>query len=156
MSTKIIDVIHHQNKYFIQHFLIVNRFPKLLYKREGNLLIGKDGIFGGIYKYEKPGINQKAFAGREFNIPMIDGTIEKAYGQWWDTGLKEYSSIGINTIKGLNKCNVFVTYKMRTKELEEILKGFKNASNNYYKYENNKHNKNYMVNIIKSKWEKDS
>jgi hypothetical protein len=150
---KIIDVIHHKNKYYTQHFLVVDRLPKLLYERKGNLLTAKDGIFGNIYQYEKPGINWEAFAGREFEIPMIDGTAEKAYGQWWDTGLEDYTSIGIGTIDSLKNCYVFTSYKVRIKELSQILSGFKNPSNNYYKYDDRKHNKNYMVNIIKSKWD---
>jgi len=30
MGIKIIDVIHHKNKYATQHFLIVSRFPDLM------------------------------------------------------------------------------------------------------------------------------
>lgn len=88
--------------------IVVNRMPNLVYERDGEYLVGKDGPFCNIYRYDKPAIGWQAFAGHKFDIHMKDGSVEKAYGQWWFAGyLPGHMSIGADTEEGLRKCYVF-------------------------------------------------
>lgn len=153
---KIIDVILHKNKYHVQQFLVIDELPDLKYqallKSGRRVLFAKDGIFSGLYYYESPSENWKAFAGRKFDIPMIDGTITKAFGQWW-YGLSgnDVISVGIGTPEGLGKCNVFCSCEVRKGIAEQIFKNFSKPSNNYHKYD--KDHKDYGKNIIISPWD---
>lgn len=89
--------------------LVLNKHPQIKYERHGRYLFGLDeyGIFVNVYKYETPIGRFVAFAGREFDIPMEDGTVTKAKGQWWDAGSNELAkalgskiiSVTINTKK---------------------------------------------------------
>jgi len=151
---KIIDIIDHQNKYFKQRFLVLNREPQYLYEREGIWLIGEDSGFFSFYKYDKPSVGFFAFAGRKFNIPMKDGSIEKAYGQWWDGTPDDYSGLiyetGYGTPDGLSKCNVFCSIRVDQIIVDKWL--FKNEpSNNYNRY--NKRHIDFGKQIIVSRWD---
>jgi hypothetical protein len=147
---KIIDIIHHKNKYGTQVFHILNRMPELLYERDGRWLIGEDSGFFNFYFYERPGPTWKAFAGRKFDIPMKNGTIEHAHGQWWDKMHPEYigllTSVGISTPERLGKCNVFVAMWADT----QIVRHTINPSNNYHKYD--KRSPDFGKHTIESKW----
>ena len=70
---KIIDIIHHKNKYSTQVFHILNRMPEFLYEREGSWLVGEDQGFFSFYKHKTPSKAFRAFAGREFEIPLVNG-----------------------------------------------------------------------------------
>ena len=78
---KIIDIIHHKNKYGVQVFHVVNRLPKFLYERDGSWLIGENSGFFNFYYHETPSKWAKAFAGREFEIPLKNGDTISANGQ---------------------------------------------------------------------------
>ena len=152
-TVKIIDVIKHQNQYAAQTFIVVDKYPKFLYEKRGNWLIGEDSGFFNFYRYEKCR-GFEAFAGRKFTIPLKDGTKMEADGQWWDDIPMDYRGLvgrhGVNTIKALKSCNVF----MSTCFDPEILKLWleKNEpSNNYNKY--SPRNKDYMKHSIVSQWE---
>ena len=149
---KIIDVILHQNKYDVQTFVVLNRMPKFIYEKKGKWLIGEDSGFYNFYYHEQPTRMFQAFGGREFDIPLKNGETIKASGQWWDGTPEEYRHLfrcGIETIDGLNKCNVFASGRFDKKLLDKWL--LKNRpSNNYRKYD--KRNNDYMVQTIVSKF----
>ncbi len=138
----IIDIIHHTaypfGKPYIQVFVVVDVRPHLLYERRGNLLVGDDDGFYNCFKYERPGATWKAFAGREFDIEMKDGSIEHAYGQWWDYWGKDIVpestySIGVGTPESLWECNVFSSYHVSTAKYNAWLSNHK-PSTYYEKY----------------------
>ena len=89
---KIIDVIITKNK---QIFVIVDKKPKFLYERKGDLLVADDDGFYNTYYYERPNKYSKAFGGREFGIQLKDGNVEHAFGQWWD-GKHQEKSVRMN------------------------------------------------------------
>jgi hypothetical protein len=139
---KIIDVIHHfpksYNGEFRQDFVVLDKLPEFLYEKKGVCLIASDDGFYDCLFYDTPGKNWKAFAGREFDLKMKDGTIIHASGQWWDGKHQENAPepivrVGIGTIEGLGKCNVFSSGHISKVKYEEWLS--KNTpSNDYYKY----------------------
>ena len=87
---------------------VLNRMPVFKYRKlDGGHLIASDGPFSQAYKFEMPRDGFKAFAGREFAIPMADGTEIKAFGQYWHTGVYGFRDIAIGTVDSLLKCYVF-------------------------------------------------
>lgn len=151
MSIKIIDIIHHKNKYGTQIFHVLERMPLFIYERKGNYLIGEDSGFFNFYGYEAPFGRFKAFAGRKFDIPMKDGSLIRANGQWWDSVPPDYNGllvrVNIGTVEALNKCNVFCGIMADPC----ILKQTTDPSNNYHKYD--KKHPDFGKHRIKSKWE---
>jgi len=137
-TIQIQDVILHKNKYYTQVFIVINRSPIFKYERKENWLIAEDSGFFSFYQYIPPSKGFYAFAGREFTIPMVDGTFEKAYGQWWDGVPSEYLdllvSTGCSTLVELDRCYVFYGGRYFYKSLvaEWLLNN--EPSNNYNKY----------------------
>ena len=151
---KIIDIINHKTIYSTQQFLVINRLPIFLYERKGTYLIAEDSGFFNIYGYETPGPKWKAFGGAKFDIPMINGVIIKANGQWWDFTPKDYQELVVHaaygTIEALNRCNVFSGTAIDPVVLKEAQDRIA-PSNNYNKYDT-KH-KDYRKQTIVSMWE---
>jgi len=149
---KIIDVIHHQNKYGVQIFHVLSRMPIFIYERKGGWLTGEDSGFFNFYRHEAPFGRFKAFAGSKFDISMKDGSVIHADGQWWDDVPPEYSGllvhVGIGTVEKLNRCNVFSGMMADP----EVLKTELAPSNNYDKYRKN--HPDFGKHKIESKWEK--
>ena len=93
MSIRIIDMIDHRNKYGTQQYLVLNREPVFLYERKCDWLIAEDCGFFDFYHYKRPSGSFYAFAGRKFDIPLKDGSVEKAYGQWWHGIPSDYNGL---------------------------------------------------------------
>lgn len=152
--TKIIDVIEHKYKYGIQIEVVVDEPPKIIYERVDDLLIGEHDGFFRFYKYERPSKNWQAFAGREFEIPLVNGGIEKAYGQWWDHFPSDYRglvySLGVASVNQLARCNLFYGMKV-DRELVDNWIAENEPSNNYNKY--NPKDADYGKHKIVSRWE---
>ena len=94
-----------------QHFLVVDKIPEVLFERVGSYLIGEKDGFHQCYGLSG-GVGSGAFANREFEIPMKDGSFVKAQGQWWDCSYpgwkdKKFGDYGVNTIDNLRECFVF-------------------------------------------------
>jgi hypothetical protein len=130
--------------------------PKPIFTKHGSLLIGEDSGFMKFYKYERPGENWKAFAGREFDIPMADGSVIKASGQWWDPlGIPEkycadVCDVGLSTVEDLERCYVFTGGILTPRKLIEQWLRDNEPSNNYHKY--NKRHDDYGKQAIVSPW----
>jgi len=151
---KIIDIIDHRNKYGIQRFIVTSRKPEFLYERKNGWLIAEDSGFFSFYKHDWPSGRFYAFAGRKFDIPMMDGSVEKAYGQWWYGVPDDYcgllAHIGCGTPDSLGKCNVFCSGEIDPVLIEEWI-AENNPSNNYHKYD--KRHADYGKHTIISRWE---
>lgn len=94
-------------------------------------LIGRDesGVFYDVlYHRVEPG-GRKAFAGREFSLPMKNGETFKTDGWWWDGGLSvaarmlgiEMGRVTIQDRASLAKCFVFTARCMDVKMFDERL-----------------------------------
>lgn len=141
----IIDVIRHSTKFaggLTQGFIVLDKMPEFIYERRGNCLVAADDGFYDCLHYDKPSKNWKAFAGREFDLKMKDGTIEHAYGQWWSGKHQENApeliiSLGMNTIEELHKCYVFCSGHVSKAKYDAWL-SCNTPSDNYYKYDKNR------------------
>ena len=107
-------------------YLVLDEMPDFVYERRDNNLIASDDGFYACLCYERPTKYSKAFAGREFDIPMKDGTTVKATGQWWDGGHQAnapepIASVGISTIDLLRRCYVFSSGHVSTEKLNAWL-----------------------------------
>lgn len=152
-AIQIVDVIKHKNKHSTQTFVVTDREPVFLYQKEQNLLIAEDSGFFRFYRYEKPVGRFEAFAGRKFEIPMADGELLEASGQWWDHFPQDYrellDSVGTSSPDSLAECNVFCGRYVDLELISDWLK--KNEpSNNYNKYRKN--HPDYMKHTIESPW----
>ena len=142
-AIEIIDIIDHRNKYGIQSMVVVDRMPEFLYEKWGNWLVGHDSGFFDFYAYEavRPGStsNLKAFGGREFNIPLVDGSVIKANGQWWSSFPADFRgltySCGVNTPEKLARCYVVSGGIHVDCELIDAWRERFEPSNNYNKYD---------------------
>ena len=112
----------------------INRMPSLKYTRCGDLLIGRDGPFAATLKYEKPTKWGKAFAGRKFNIPMVDGSITEASGQWWHVGTKGAIPVTINTIESLKRCYVYIGSNCDPDHWQKLVDEYESTKGFYYDY----------------------
>jgi len=153
---EIIDVIDHRHKYGVQVELVLNRFPAPLFERRGQqLLIGHDSGVFQFYGYERPSPNWKAFAGREFDIPMADGSVIHASGQWWDVFPNDFRGLvyshGLNTIERLSECNVFFGGFHIDREIVDGWRRHNEPSNNHNKY--NRRHETFRQHRITSPWE---
>lgn len=152
----IIDVILHKNAYGTQTMFVLDKMPEFKYKefktkRGTRALLSKDGIFSSLYYYDRPTKNFQAFAGRKFDIPMEDGSIIEASGQWWDGSPENTTSVGISTIEKLEECYVFFSSNVEEDKFKQITENWNKPSNNYHKYD--KRDKSYQVHTIESPWD---
>jgi hypothetical protein len=136
---KIVDILVNKSKYGDQVFVILEQMPDLKFYRQKNMLLATDGWFYKAYFFERPSENWRAFAGAEFDIPLVDGTVEKACGQWWMGGYPSVegvtlSSPGVSTLEKLAECYVFYGgYQVDQRIIDEWLSE-NTPSNDYYKY----------------------
>ncbi len=112
---------------------VLNREPVLLYEEKDGLIIARDGPFISAYVYEKG--TSRAFAGREFDIPMKDGSVIKAKGQYWHHILRGSVSCGWNTIEKLKKCYVFTYGSWEQEGWEKLRKEYTGELYDYWEYE---------------------
>ncbi|CAG2152570.1 hypothetical protein LMG19282_04219 [Cupriavidus campinensis] len=87
--------------------LVLNRRLKLTYERDGKGFIGSDGPFRDVLYYSRASTGFKAFAGREFELQMKDGTVETIKDHWWNGHLNGSVSVAHGDVESLRKCYVF-------------------------------------------------
>ena len=92
------------------------------------------------YRDERP---FKAFAGREFNIKMSDGSMRTIKDVWWSEGVTRWQeATGLKivdfphaTLSFLKKCSVFVGGTARADVAEKLLNDFCKEHPNYKAWE---------------------
>ena len=114
---------------------------KLTYEKHGSLLIGSDdqGVFYDCLYYDRPSRFMKAFGGREFDLPMKDGSVTHCNGQYWYGRVDEASrvmgeeitEIGASTREKLKECFVFTLWNISDKKLRELFREFEEAHPDY-------------------------
>ena len=123
--------------------VVFNRSPNYIYEKKGDLLYAIDGPFVSCFQYEEPSIAFKAFAGREFELPMKDGTVTKCNGQWWDKGIDKLSGIlnvklqhlTMGTVEKLKKCYVFSGTSCNAEPINKMISEYKGCIYPYWDYE---------------------
>lgn len=109
---KILDIVKFNDRIAI----VVDTVPELTYEKEWIYLIGSDEsklLFDCLY-YESDRY-AKAFAGREFDLPMKDGSITHCNGQYWSGRVEECAErlgiklgdVTIQSLDELKRCYVF-------------------------------------------------
>lgn len=140
---KIIKVV----KFNDHEALVLNKAPEFVFERFDNTLVGRDGMFIRLYKYERPTERWKAFGGTEFDLKMRDGSIEHCYGQWWD-GITDraFKELGIEsrneicsptygTVTALEKCYVFTSGYALQRDYDQFRATYKERVLEYWEYE---------------------
>ncbi|MDD0837872.1 hypothetical protein PSQ40_04740 [Curvibacter sp. HBC61] len=132
---QIIDVIKHKNAYGYQWFVVVDRMPKRVYTRTGNMLVSNDS---GFYDFLAIEGGTKAFGGRKFSIQLDDGSTFECHGQVWSCGAPKGTEptvqLGIGTIERLRDCYVFSGASVSKARLQEWLDA-NEPSTDYRKYD---------------------
>ena len=139
----ILDVIM-LTPYGLPHYYVVlNEMPAFVFERQGeNLVAEHDGFFER-YRRETPTERWKAFGGRKFDLPLKDGTVEHACGQWWwsapmiSANPGPIISVGISTVELLRKCYVFTSGCIAKEKLDAWLATHE-PTTDYDKYSNRK------------------
>jgi len=117
---------------------------QLVYTKYNNdTIIGTDGIFLSCYELGHCGGNWKAFEGREFDLPLVDGSIEHCYGQWWDAITPialtiigdDIISVVASDIARLKDCYVFNSYYGIKNKIQELRETYKDKIYEYYEYD---------------------
>jgi len=139
MKNKIIAVV----KFNSGEAFVMENPIKLEYTKYGyDTIIGTDGSFISCYGYKRDQYC-KAFAGREFDLKLVDGTTEHCNGQWWDSitdKAKEVIndnmiSITANNKDRLKQCYVFNGYYGIEKKINELRSQYKGKVYDYWEYE---------------------
>ena len=70
---------------------VLNRMPHFLYtKLDWKTIIGEDEGMYEFYMYDRYTDRYKAFGGRQFQLPLTDGSVEKCYGQYIQNHFQSY------------------------------------------------------------------
>ena len=121
-------------------YIMVDSIPKVTYEKVGMSYAGsdKDNCFSDYLKYEHSSGNFKAFAGREFEIELKDGSKVKLKDHWWDSGMydneHEYIGVGLGSVEELQNCFVFCAYNIRKDTLEDMVEEYL-KDNTFYEYD---------------------
>ena len=138
IGVKIVELVRANSRYWI----VFDELPeKLTYEKHGSLLIGSDdqGVFYDCLYYDRPSRFMKAFGGREFDLPMKDGSVTHCNGQYWYGRVDEASrvmgeeitEIGASTREKLKECFVFTSWNISEKKLREMLREFEESNPGY-------------------------
>ena len=135
---KIVDLVKANSRLWI---VFDEPVGQLTYERHRDLLIGSDDqrVFYDCLYYDRPTPHMKAFGGREFDLPMKDGSVTHCYGQYWDGRVaeaekvvgEEIAEIGASTKEELNRCYVFTGRKISKRKLEEMIEEFEASHPGY-------------------------
>lgn len=121
---------------------VLNRKPVMLYNKIGNIMFAKDGAFYDCLKYR---IDQygEAFAGRKFEVPLVEGGFQICDGKWWDDGYRELENlesikltrVTVGTIEELQKCYVFTGLLADAHDISFMRSEYNGAVYPYWDYE---------------------
>lgn len=115
--------------------LVLNRPISLVYERVGKDFIGSDGPFKDHLVYERGSGRFVAFAGRELQLRMADGSIERVKDHWWHSTPAGFRSIGIGSVAELQKCYVFCAANIAIEALADLRSGYTGCVYPYWDYE---------------------
>ena len=114
---QILDIVKFNNSIA----LVVDDIPTLTYEKRGKYLIGSDnnGILFDCLYYMRDSMF-KAFAGREFDLQMKDGSIIRCDGQYWSGKTKECGEelgielcdVTLQSKQKLQDCYVFTRFSV--------------------------------------------
>ena len=127
-----------------QIFFVFNRKVKFIHTQFDNeTIIGEDEGIYNFYFYKSPSKYFQAFAGREFDLKMSDGSTTHCFGQWWDGLTKAaklmfdgvLSNIAYSDIESLKKCYVYYGGRCDTNWINKLLSEYNGEIYEYYEFE---------------------
>ena len=126
---KIVKLI--KNDKYNHYYAMFNYVPEITYEKIGSNYIGSavdsEGriIASNVLGYER---FKGAFAGRELELKMKNGSIEKIKDHWYDWGWYkehgEFISIGAETLEGLQRCYVYFSYNINKETFEKMVEEY--------------------------------
>lgn len=141
IMTKIFDVIEKKNTYNTHYYVVLDKPVEFKYEEiEPNFFQAE--CCGFYTALNKRGESGDAFAGREFEIDMVDGSKIKAKGNFWSVSPRVKSSVegdtlidvGVSDLESLKRCYVFTGSAMLKSELDKWLRDNK-PKHDYYFYD---------------------
>jgi len=130
---------------------VLDQKPDLKYTKYGfDTIVGIDEPFLSCYYHQTPippkydkSFPWQAFAGRKFDLPLTDGTVEHCYGQWWwgiTKSAKEQFDDEIITVtacdkESLRKCYVFGGYQGLEKGIQKMRSEYTGKVYGYWEYQ---------------------
>ncbi len=140
-ENKIIAVV----KFNEGHAYVLEKNPEFVYEKHGGLLIGTDETetFYNVLFYEVPFEQFKAFGGREFELPLKGGGVEKCNGQWWDGKAhkaaeilnKNFVHVTFESKESLEKCYVYSGCYADEEKLQKLVSEYDGRVYGYREYE---------------------
>lgn len=132
---------------------VFDEMPAITYEKHGDLLIGSDDsktIIDCLHLEVPKGRKEYgayAFGGREFDLPMKDGTTTHCWGQWWEGRSKECGAVlgfelcalTASTKDKLKNCYVFNGYSANRVKLEKLIEKFNAENPDYEVWEYNEY-----------------
>ena len=123
---------------------VLNRNLDFRYtKIDQKTIIGEDEGTLLFYTYEPPSWRWKAFTGRQFELTLTDGTVEKCHGQWWDginDTIKELFDLdqiyyfSYSTIEMLKEHYLFMGCMAEKSWIEQLDSTYKDEIYGYWDY----------------------
>lgn len=137
---KIIAIVRYDDSYAY----VLNRPVNFQYtKIDRETIIGEDEGLYTFYRYDIPSGRFYAFGGREFELPLTDGSVEKCYGQWWDgmSGAarelfegKELCHFSCACIDKLKQCYVYYGCSAEKEWMERLISEYDGEVYGYFEY----------------------
>lgn len=125
-----------------QHFVVFDEVPEITYEKIGSDYVGSaldlngDIIASHFLKRESFG---DAFAGRELDLKMKDGSTETIKNYWFDHGSYkghgDFINIGAGTVEKLQDCYVYFSYNINKKTFEKMVDAYLKRDKVYGYYE---------------------
>lgn len=115
--------------------LVLNRPIRMLYEQVGDDLIGRDGPFVDFLMYARGSGRFVAFAGRELELRMSDGTTRVVKDHWWHSVPPGSVSIPVSSEAELSKCYVFCGASVAPADLHELRSAYTGEVFPYWDYE---------------------
>lgn len=124
---------------------VFGRRPEFLYtKMDENTIIEQCEGMLRFYSREPYDARWRAFGGREFEIELTDGSVEKFHGQWW-CGMNKTSmtlfdidkvcSFAYGSEEDLRQCYVFIGCYADKDWVKKIDSEYKGKTYEYWEYE---------------------
>jgi hypothetical protein len=115
--------------------LVLNRPLKMIYEQAGIDLVGRDGPFIDFLKYELGSGRFVAFAGRELQLQMVDGTTRAIKNHWWHGVPHGTVPVAIGSEEGLSKCYVFSSMSADPEDIKKLRDKYSGDVFPYWDYE---------------------
>ncbi len=142
MNNKIIAVVKFNDH---EAFVMQNKINLTYSKINSYTIVGinNSGLVDCFYLEHPTSKRLIAFAGREFDIKLDDGSVEHCHGQWWsgiNSEAKEFLrdkiiNVTANDVDDLKRCYVYTGYHGIENKIKLLRAAYHGPVYGYYEYE---------------------